>query len=253
MLRSRLKGNGLGPIATDCRTFRVLPPESATAVAEMTSRAVLAAVLIGKTLIFLVFPSLLAPQTVSVGVKVGAHLTGDLDEGWAQSESKRYTAGPMASMQLPAGFRVEAAALYRRAGYRTSSGDILGGTYAERDWGNSWEFPLVLRHGLWRALYAGAGYAPRWISGKAHQNAVTVIDSLGTRRYSESAIPASWDTTHGVIAAAGVEKRWGRARIAPEIRYVRWNRPAVDRSGSHGFSIVSAQNQVDLLVGITFP
>jgi len=45
----------------------------------------------------------------------------------------------------------------------------------------------------------------------------------------------------------------GPLRIAPEVRYLRWNRPAVEVFGSHSFSVVSNQNQVDLLLGIRFP
>jgi len=55
------------------------------------------------------------------------------------------------------------------------------------------------------------------------------------------------------VAAAGIENRAGRLRIAPEVRYVRWNKPAIHESGSHGFEIVSSQDQVDTFVGISFP
>ena len=44
-----------------------------------------------------------------------------------------------------------------------------------------------------------------------------------------------------------------RLRISPEVRYTRWNKPALDVYSSHGFSIQSKQNQVDLMVGISFP
>jgi hypothetical protein len=45
----------------------------------------------------------------------------------------------------------------------------------------------------------------------------------------------------------------GRVWVAPEVRYVHWNKPAVNEYGSHGFSIQSAQDQVDVMVGIRFP
>ena len=56
-----------------------------------------------------------------------------------------------------------------------------------------------------------------------------------------------------VVGTVGIAKRVGPLRIAPEIRYTRWNSPAVNEYGSHGFSIQSTQNQVELLVGISFP
>jgi hypothetical protein len=197
---------------------------------------------------------ILAAQSFSVGVKGGVRLTGDLDSYSATSESKWYAVGPTLTAGLPFGFHLELDALYRRVGFRTANSDILGGSYTERDRGNSWEFPIVVRRTLWRGVYAGVGYAPRVINGSGHVNSLSVTSiNPVIKTYSEHDIPRSWDTTHGVLAAAGIEKRAGPLRIVPEIRYMHWNRPAVGVFGSRGFSIVSAQDQVDLLVGITFP
>lgn len=197
---------------------------------------------------------MLPAQTLSVGIKGGGRLTGDLDSFWATEESKRYAVGPMVTAGLPAGFRVEFDALYRQVGFRSSNSDILGGSYTARYRGNSWEFPIVLRKALWRGIYAGVGYAPRVINGSGHANGIQVTSLIPpTTTFFESDVPGLWDTTHGVVAAAGIERRLGPLRFVPEVRYVRWNKPAVEEFGSRGFSIVSTQNQVDLLVGITFP
>jgi hypothetical protein len=155
---------------------------------------------------------------------------------------------------LPHGFRLEFDALYRRIGFRTADLDFFGNTYSERDTGNSWEFPILMRRALWRGVYAGIGYAPRVSNGSGHANYVyiTGLDPV-TKAYSERTFPGSWDTTHGVVGALGMEKRVGPLHIAPEVRYTRWNRRAVDINGSRGFSIQSTQDQVDLLVGIRFP
>jgi hypothetical protein len=197
---------------------------------------------------------ILSAQPISVGVKGGVPVTGDLDSYYAVSESRRYTVGPMVTATLPLSFRLEFDALYRRVGFRTADSDFLGDSYSERARGNSWEFPILVRRVLWRGVYAGIGYAPRVINGSAHTNSVfvTSLDPL-IKTYSERTIPGSWDTTHGVVSAAGIEKRWGPLHIATEVRYTRWNRLAVDVNGSHGYSIQSTQNQVDLLVGIRFP
>lgn len=205
------------------------------------------------SLLFLCAGMLMA-QPFTVGVKGGVRLTGDLDSYWATSESKRYAVGPMVTAGLPLGFRLEFDALYRRAGFRTVHSDILGGFSTERDRGNSWEFPIVVRRTLWRGLYGGIGYAPRVINGSGHVNGVSVINLIPpTTTYSEFNIPARWDTTHGIVGAAGIERRLGPLRIAPEVRYIHWNRPAINEYGPHGFSILSTQDQVDLLVGISFP
>jgi hypothetical protein len=55
------------------------------------------------------------------------------------------------------------------------------------------------------------------------------------------------------VLAAGIAKHVGPLRIAPEVRYTRWNRPAIDDFGPRGFSLKSTQNQVDLMLGISFP
>jgi hypothetical protein len=195
---------------------------------------------------------ILSAQSFSVGVKGGVPLAGDLDSYWATSESRRYTVGPMVTAGLPFGFRLEFDALYRRVGFRTANQDF--GAYSERDRGNSWEFPILVRRALWRGVYAGIGYAPRVINGSAHANYVTVVSiNPLIRAYSEYTLPGSWDTTHGVVSAVGIEKRRGPLRIAPEVRYTRWNKLAVDVNGPRGFAIHSTRDQVDVLVGIRFP
>lgn len=160
--------------------------------------------------------------------------------------------GPTVTLELPAGFRLEFDALYRRVGYRIVGSDILGESYFQRFRGNSWEFPLIVRRTLRRGLYAGIGYAPRVIHGSGHANGI-FYQGYPTRVYREYDLPGAWDTTHGVVAAAGIEKRVGRLRIAPEVRYTYWNKPAVEESGSQGFYLASSQHQVELMVGITFP
>ena len=205
-------------------------------------------------LLLLVCAGTLPAQSFSFGAKGGAQLTSDLDSSFAQSESKRYAIGPMATVGLPFGLRLEFDALYRRTGYRTSNIDIVGDYFAERDRGNSWEFPIVVRRTLWHGIYGGAGYVPRVINGGGHVNAISItsINPL-IQVYQTYNVPGLWDATHGVVGAAGIEKRVGPLRVAPEVRYTYWTRPAVQVYGSQGFSIVSTQNQVDLLVGITFP
>ena len=206
-------------------------------------------------LVFLLgWAGMLAAQAVSIGVKGGVRGTDDLGGTFATSESKRYVVGPMLTARLPLGFRVEFDALYRRVGFRFLITDSPSpGSFAERDTGNSWEFPMLVRRTLWHGLYAGVGYAPRVISGMGHFNEVSILSlnpPLAT--YHEGFLPGSWDTTHGVVVEGGIEKRAGRLRIAPELRYIHWNQHALDVEGSRGLFIASTQNQVDVLVGLTF-
>lgn len=172
--------------------------------------------------------------------------------GMAQSESRRYVVGPMATVGLPLGFQVEADALYRRFAYRTDSSDILGSSFTTRTTGNSWEFPILLRHGLAGGLYGAVGYAPRVVSGTSRYSGYTVTDLSGTRTPFSGQISAQFETSHGVVAAVGIEKRVAFLRIAPELRYTHWNQPATSFSGSRGYTYAGTQDQFDILVGIRF-
>jgi hypothetical protein len=207
-----------------------------------------------RILLFL-YAGTLSAQIFGIGVKGGAQLTSDLDSFFATSESKRYVVGPMATARLPAGFRFEFDALYRRAGFRSGGSDFVFSVFtASRDRGNSWEFPLVLRRTLWHGLYAGAGYVPRVINGGGHSTVAELIPTNPPRvTVFETDTSGRWQTTHGVAGVAGIEKRLGPLRFTPEVRYTFWTRPSVEEFGSRGFSIVTTQHQVDLLIGITLP
>ena len=203
-----------------------------------------------KYALFLFYAGLLAAQPFNIGVKGGVGLTNDLGGTTGTSESKRYVVGPMLTARLPLGLRMEFDALYRRVGFRTLIGTNIG-TVVEGDRGNSWEFPMLVRRTLWRGLYAGVGYVPRVISGRAHLiSAQSPFPPAVV--YQEYFLPGSWDTTHGVAAEAGIEMRAGPLQIVPEIRYIHWNQPALNIQQPHGQFAVSPQDKVDVLVGITF-
>ena len=196
---------------------------------------------------------IIAGQPIGLGAKGGLRLTDDLGGTFGTSESKRYIVGPMVSAKLPLAFRLEFDALYRRVGFRSFLYDDAGGSFAERDRGNSWEFPMIVRRTLWHGIYAGIGYAPRIIHGSTHVDRLAVTSlNPPVFSYSEYIMPRPWGTTHGIVAEGGIEKRAGWLRIAPEIRCIRWNQPALNVQQPHGLFMVSTQNQVDLLLGISF-
>jgi hypothetical protein len=202
-------------------------------------------------LIFSIIPA--TAQTFGLGVKGGIRFTDDMDTYWADSESKRYVVGPMATLAFGHGFSVEVDALYRRVGYRTmSTGLFIGELSTTGLRGNSWEFPMLLRKTVGRGLYGGIGFAPRVIHGSGHTTLVQ-LTSLDPRTLThlEFDVRGPWDSTHGAVGAAGFERRVGRLRMAVEIRYIFWNKPAVEEYGSRGFTILSSRHQVDFLIGIT--
>src|SRR5436190_20290412 len=126
------------------------------------------------TLLLCLFAGNLPAQLFTFGVKGGVRLNSDLNNFDATSESKRYVVGPMVTTRLPLGFRLEIDALYRHVASRTSFGTFFG-YFTQRDRGNSWEFPILVRHTLGHGFYAGAGYAPRTINGSGHINSVGLL------------------------------------------------------------------------------
>jgi hypothetical protein len=110
---------------------------------------------------------------------------------------------------------------------------------------------MLVRRTLWHGLYTGVGYAPRVISGRAHFiSAQSFVPPAVV--YQEYFLRGSWDTTHGVVAEGGIERRAGPLRIVPEIRYILWNQPALNIQQPHGQFAVSPEDPVDVLAGITF-
>ncbi len=183
------------------------------------------------------------------GVKGGARATDDFLSGSATSESKRYVVGPMVEARLPRRLGVEVNALYRRFGYRTGRSDIFG-SFAERNRGNSWEFPMLLKYRFGGRLYASGGYAPRTINGSGVTDIVEV-DFAGDRRLRT--LRTDFDlVSHGGVVGAGIELGSERLRFCPELRYTRWKDKIIDLQGSRGFMVQSNQNQIDLLLGITW-
>jgi hypothetical protein len=181
--------------------------------------------------LFLIAASIGAAQQLSVGVKVGARLTNDV-EGWANSESRRYVVGPMVELRLPHRFAVEGDVLYSRLGY-TSFAESPFYAVTNRVRGNVWEFPVVAKYRL-GAPYLLGGYAPRRLTS------------------TYRAPVESSSITHGLVAGGGVDLAAGRLRFSPEVRYVRWNADAIGVYGSHGFYVEGAQNEVKLLLGIAW-
>lgn len=197
--------------------------------------------------LLLLFGGFASAQSIGIGVKGGIRATDDFDGGYATSESKRYVVGPMITVGLPLGFGAEFDALYRRVAYRTANSDVLS-ILTQRGTANSWEFPILVRHKLIGGLYGAIGYAPRIINGSSHENFYTIPTGVT----STSTLPDPYQTTHGIVVAGGIEKAFGPIHLSPEVRYIHWSSPALDVEGSRGFHYQMAQEQLDVLVGISF-
>ena len=189
-------------------------------------------------------------QRLAVGVKGGVRGTDDFLSGSATSESKHYVVGPMVEVLLPHRLGVEVNALYRRLGYRSSAGSVFG-YFTERDRGNSWEFPMLLKYRVRRAAVRGGRIRA------AHDQRLRRIDSVeidyagGNPRFGTRSLRFRF-LSHGAVVGAGIELGSERLRFSPEFRYTRWKDKAIDIQGSRGFMVQSNQNQIDVLLGITW-
>jgi len=200
-------------------------------------------------------------QLLSFGIKGGGTATGGLDPAAQNAwEGKPYAIGATVECHLPRRLSVEVDALYRRAGDRSVSCAFTSCFYSQVR-ANIFEFPMLFKFRLLRrapaAPFVAGGLAYQWVrraTGSA-QNWRTgpivpneVVD-YAVRRFGISN-PA--ENHVGGVAAAGVEFRAGRLRVAPEFRYTRWNARFWESYGSRGFFTGSNLNQVEGLLGVTF-
>jgi hypothetical protein len=175
-------------------------------------------------LIALLLSAPLSAQLFDFGVKGGFPMTDAFESAGAlQPMSANWTVGPMAELNLPFGFGIEANLMYRKIG-------VSGARPYEA---GSWSFPLLAKYkfpGNLARLYVSGGYSFR-----------TVGD-----------IPNLWDSTSaGFVVGAGIRYDLKLIRISPEFRWTRFGEgtkppnPATDFFGTR-------QNQAEFLIGITF-
>lgn len=178
-------------------------------------------------------------QSIAIGAVGGVRATDDLSGNAANSVSGRYVVGPQLDIGLPFGLGFEADVLYRREGYQASS--FYSGQFDSH--ANSWEFPLLLKYRLPFPLvkpFLEAGYAPRVISGTVHYS------------LNNTTMDTNYPTSQGIVVGGGVQIAIGRLRLSPELRYTRWNNAPMLVYFGNGPESISTQNQVDVLLGISW-
>jgi Outer membrane protein beta-barrel domain len=208
--------------------------------------------------------ALACAQIVSVGVKGGVPATQAVTGYYSSPtnilDTGRWTVGPTIEFRLLFGFSVEADALYR--GYREQSSFtspefiILPGTnvnsvspaffFSSHSNTKVWDFPLLLKYRIGSRRFrpfVDAGYTfshrtsdvttiSSCLSSQAVCQAATPVFGNGSFRGSFS------DNNGGPTGGVGVEYRYGRVKIAPEVRYTHLSNPTT--------------NLVTVMVGVTF-
>lgn len=180
--------------------------------------------------------TLCAPLSAQLhfGLKGGVPLT-DVTETVNNAAARtnlpsRWTLGPMIDLDLPAGLGAEFNALYRRVGYETPvrTGDPSGpANQTTEHTGGFWDFPLIAKYhfsGVLARPYVGGGYVYR------HLNDLVSAAS----------------GSNGFVLSGGVRISAPLMRIAPEIRYTRWDNPDIQPA------FRTKKNQFEILVGLSF-
>jgi len=188
-------------------------------------------------------------QLVSVGALGGVRLT----DGFKlfNDESRIYDVGGSVEVRLPAGFAVEADALYQRIGYSygliSSAGAAPGGTLAFRERGNLWEFPLLGKYYLrpgsesWQP-FVGIGPAFRTASLHSQESASILSGTNESSAITTFRGDFRSNVQTGAAIAVGLRFKLGPVALLPQARYTYW--------GHSNYGIT--KNEATLLLGVTF-
>jgi hypothetical protein len=182
-------------------------------------------------------PASAQPKLVEIGFKVGTPLNDLVDA--PENKTAPLSVGGVIELNLPVGFAIEGNALYKRLGYRATDATFPGIRIYDTRF-NSWEFPILLKsYPLGRnpviQPFLSAGVNFRTTGGE-------FIGLGGDQRV----------TNTGLVLGAGLRNGPGRIKIAPELRYTRWNDSTRVLAGFTDLSARLNANQLEVLVGITF-
>ena len=216
-----------------------------------------------KSLVLYFFTAAMASaQIVSVGVRGGVPATPAVADYFTGPthilDTGRWTVGPTIEFRLPFGFSVEADALYRgyREQFSVAASFIPPGAnlisaipvifVSSQSNTKVWDFPLLLKYRVGSRQFrpfVDAGYTfshrttdattfQSCVSSQADCQASNLALITGAFRGSSS------DNSGGPTGGVGVEYRYGRIKIGPEVRYTHLSNPTA--------------NLVTVMVGVTF-
>ncbi|HYO83337.1 MAG TPA: outer membrane beta-barrel protein [Bryobacteraceae bacterium] len=203
-----------------------------------------------KPLIVLALTALAAvAQPIGIGIKGGLPFNDlfEAENPAVETETKRYIVGPMIEVRLPAGFAIEADALYSRANFSSvlsGAGSIITAPFNT----NSWEFPVLLKKKFGGAdavaasarPYIGAGPSFRRLSG---------LSNIGSFITGNRSGEVDRNST-GFVVGGGVEIRALFVKIAPEVRFTYWGTDHFTEGLANVFKTNKAQGQ--FLIGLYF-
>jgi hypothetical protein len=162
-------------------------------------------------------------QPFGAGVKLGGTLTDAVSFKVPGQGSKDFVVGPYIELRLPAGFSLEADALYQ------------SGLFANiADGGSAWQFPILAKY-----KFAKGPFRP-YLDGGISFSHITDFPNIADLNHASN---------FGVVAGAGLEIHALFIRISPEIRY---NANFLKNIQNPLGLYESNRNQVVFLVGLGF-
>ena len=177
-----------------------------------------------KTFLLLpVFAAIVSAQPFGAGLKLGTTLTDAVSFKLPGGSNHNFVVGPYVELKLPAGFALEAEALYESGLFSS----VATG-------GSTWQFPVMAKYKFGNGLvrpYAEGGIAFSHITDLAN------IPELNHR------------SNFGIVLGGGLEIHALFLRITPEVRYNGW---ALQNIQSPLGLFQSNRNQAAFLVGFGF-
>jgi opacity protein-like surface antigen len=199
-------------------------------------------------------------QTFSFGVKAGAPVTSALPydaSPYSMVDTGRWTVGPTAEVRLFGHLSVEADALFRGYHSQSSGGSIILAGFSLvnlhtvpvsaffRQSTKEWDFPLLLKYRFqtgrmhpfvdagFEFAHASSDFTISCLAGPATCSAAGIGSSVTSQNSYSSSV-----NRQGPAAGAGIEFKFGKVKISPEVRYTKLTRPNA--------------NEVTVLAGFTF-
>jgi hypothetical protein len=185
-------------------------------------------------------------QSVVVGAAGGLRVTGDAPT-YGSTNSKRYSVGPKVELGLPFRFGLEVDLLYSRLG-NTAYVPLIGNAAFIRTIADAWAVPVLVKYRLPVARvhpFASGGIAPRHTGGIVNTIQYGFVPG-DVRFYSEDLRARD----HAWVLGGGTELRFGKIRIAPELRYLRWQAPSGGWVSHDAGSYFVPRNEAQVLLGI---
>ncbi len=170
-----------------------------------------------------VLAGLASAQPFGAGIKLGGTVTDALSFKVPGPSSKNFIVGPYVELRLPAGFSLEADALYQSGIYSA----IPSG-------GSEWQFPILAKY-----KFAKGPLRP-FLDGGISFSHITDIPNIPDLNHNSN---------FGIVAGAGLEIHAVFLRISPEVRYT--GKTLKNIQNPLGL-YESNRNQVAFLVGLGF-